>query len=195
MQQRLSLSPTTAQMARFAVFLQLRDVPANCTPSRDLPQIICVAAPAVISAIPLKPAARVVFVNPATLSPHRQRLRRIDAEAIQCSVVLVWTQFGTVEPPGRKFCHAVGHVLTAKHAESEHLLGREVGPEVGMEVLARSRSEPIRVTALHQIIDLDPSRVHRSDPGRPIPCCHHRHSPWRIPRRARARFNALTETD
>jgi hypothetical protein len=70
-QQRLALPATAIEIARFTMFLQLRDVTANGAPTRDLTQIISVAPPAIISAIPLEPTARIVRMDPTLAPPFR----------------------------------------------------------------------------------------------------------------------------
>jgi hypothetical protein len=70
-QQRLALPATAIEIARFTVFFQLRHLPANGPPTRNLTQIIFIAAPAIISAIPLEPAARIVRMNPTFAPPFR----------------------------------------------------------------------------------------------------------------------------
>ncbi len=69
MQQGLALAATTIEIARLTVFLQLRHVAANGPPTRNLTQIIFTAASAIISAIPLEPAAWIVGVNPTFTPP------------------------------------------------------------------------------------------------------------------------------
>jgi hypothetical protein len=69
MQQRLALPSTAIEIARFTIFLQLRDMPPNRAPTRNLTQIIFTAASAIISAIPLEPAARIVRMNPTFTPP------------------------------------------------------------------------------------------------------------------------------
>ena len=69
MQQRLALPAPAIEIARFTVFLQLRHVAANGSPTRNLTQIILAAASAIISAIPLEPAAWIVGMNPTFTPP------------------------------------------------------------------------------------------------------------------------------
>jgi len=83
MQQRLPLSPPAEQIAGFAMFLHLARVPLDRFPPPDLPPVFLRDAPAnVIAAVPLKPAARVVVMNPPFALPFRKRLARVDAEEI-----------------------------------------------------------------------------------------------------------------
>ena len=71
-QQRLALPRAAGQVARFAVALDLPDVPADRLPALDLPLVFLRHAAAhVVTAIPLEPAARVIRVDPSLLPPHR----------------------------------------------------------------------------------------------------------------------------
>jgi hypothetical protein len=59
----------------------LVDVAPNSFPPLDLPRLLLRhAAPNVVAAVPLEPAARIVRMNPALAAPDRQRLAGIDAE-------------------------------------------------------------------------------------------------------------------
>src|SRR5689334_1554427 len=79
----LSLPSPAIQIAPGTMLLQLRTVTANGPPSFDLPQVIGMPAARVIAAIPLKPAARIVGMNPPLLAPHFEGLRSIDAEIVE----------------------------------------------------------------------------------------------------------------
>jgi hypothetical protein len=70
----LALFATTGEIASPAVLANLSDVPSNRLPTSDLSFIIRPSPSHVVSAVPLKPAARVLFVNPACASPFRERL-------------------------------------------------------------------------------------------------------------------------
>jgi hypothetical protein len=62
MQQRLTLARPAGHIARLAMALQLADVTPNGLPASDLAGIFLGnAAPHVVAAIPLKPAARIVL--------------------------------------------------------------------------------------------------------------------------------------
>ena len=70
-------------------------------------------------------------VQPAFATPFAQRLRGIHAEEIHLWIVTFRTQLGGLEPSDGKFACTVRHVLTAEHAQPEHLPRREVGRESG----------------------------------------------------------------
>ena len=83
MQQCLALPRAAEQVAGLAMLLELADVTPDRLPALDLPPVFLRHAPAhVIAAVPLKPAARVVGMDPAFSLPFRQRLAGIDAEEI-----------------------------------------------------------------------------------------------------------------
>src|SRR5690242_316614 len=111
-QQRLPLSAAAEQVAGLAVFLNLADVTADRLPAPDLPAVLCGHAAAhVIAAVPLKPSARIVGMDPAFPFPFRQRLAGVDAEEIAFAVVAARRQPGPCEPAFGKFAPTVGHVL------------------------------------------------------------------------------------
>jgi hypothetical protein len=77
----LALARSTPGITRLAVPFDLVDVAPNSFPPLDLPRLLLRhAAPNVVAAVPLEPAARIVRMNPALAAPDRQRLAGIDAE-------------------------------------------------------------------------------------------------------------------
>lgn len=143
MQQRLPLLRPTRRIARTAIRHDLANVPSHCFPALDLAGIFAesqlaifayrIGQPAahIVPTIPLKPAARVVFVNPALFAPHRKRLRSQDAKVIYFFIAGALCKLGFDEPILRKFGRlfarkrrlgAVAHIHTAKDTEREHLL-------------------------------------------------------------------------
>jgi hypothetical protein len=69
MEQRLALAPATRQIASHAMLLELGDVTPNGAPSLDLAQVIGMPPPGIVAAIPLKPAAWIIGMNPSFLPP------------------------------------------------------------------------------------------------------------------------------
>src|SRR5262249_41808909 len=124
--QRLALPTTAIEIARFTMLFQLRHVAPDGAPSADLPQIIFATATAIISAIPLEPAARVFGLNPTFAAPFRQRLRCVHAKIIQRRARAIWRKFHAFEPARWKFLSAIGHIFSAEHAEVEHLFRRQI---------------------------------------------------------------------
>ena len=142
------------------MFFQLRHVAANRAPARDLAQIILAASPAIISAIPLEPAARVFEVNPTFASPLGQGLRRVDAKIIQRRSRLIRRKLRAFEPAFRKFLLAIGHVFSAEHAKLEHLFRRQLGRESGAECAPHRFCVDINIALLHFVVHLHPDRFH-----------------------------------
>src|SRR4030095_1240633 len=71
MKQSLSLTRPARRVSRFTVLLDLRAMPSDVLPTFDLGGIFFGhAATHVIAAIPLEPASRVLFMDPAALSPN-----------------------------------------------------------------------------------------------------------------------------
>ena len=82
-QQSLSLARTAKRIARLTILAQLGDMPFERRPALDLPVILLRhSASHVIAAIPLKPATRIVRVEPAVVLPYGQGLARIDAKVV-----------------------------------------------------------------------------------------------------------------
>src|SRR5689334_11853496 len=98
---RLALPAPAPEVTRLAVAGDLLDVPHDRPPAPDLARIVGTPPPAVIAAIPLKPAAGILRANPPVAPPRAERLRRVDPEAVQPWIVPLVTQPGAGEPAGR----------------------------------------------------------------------------------------------
>jgi hypothetical protein len=71
LEKRLSLPPAAMHIARRAVLLKLMNVAPHCFPSSDLARIfLAYTATQVVAAIPLKPAPRVISVDPSLFTPN-----------------------------------------------------------------------------------------------------------------------------
>ncbi len=154
-EQRLSLLGAAGEVAGAAVFLNLGEMAANGPPAADLPLVVRTAAAQIVAAVPLKPAPRIIGVYPTLGPPHGQRLRGVDPKEIQIRIVPVRAELGLLKPILRKLFAAIGHVLPAKHAEPQHLLGCKLGTEFGMKVSARRRGQNVNVAPLHQVMHFD----------------------------------------
>src|SRR3954468_2715292 len=97
-QNRLSLSSPALEVTSFAVLADRRHVSRDGAPAPDLPAIVRRAPSAVVAAVPLKPAARILRTNPALMPPFGQRLRRLHAEEVEARIVLRWTEPGARKP-------------------------------------------------------------------------------------------------
>jgi len=149
MKQRLSLSRPAIKRAGRTVLLELRQMSAHCTPTLYLAFIVRTSASHEVTAIPLKPPARIFMIEPALSSPHRQWLRRINAKAVELRVVALRTEPGVAEPTRREFGLAISHVLATKHADLEHFLWRKFRTKLRMEIFADRLGEEIGVVLLH----------------------------------------------
>jgi hypothetical protein len=65
------------------VLADLADVAAHRHPSPNLAPVVGHAAAEIVAAVPLKPAAWIVRMDPTLVALHRQRLARIDAVEVQ----------------------------------------------------------------------------------------------------------------
>ena len=125
MQKSLALTSSAAKIARLAIPPNLNDMAAHRTPTSNLsPIFIRHSAANIVAAVPLKPAARIVGVNPSSLAPNRQRLARLHAKILQRFIVGSWRQFRLGEPVRREFIAAVVHIFAAEHTKAKHVLGR-----------------------------------------------------------------------
>ena len=156
MQQSLALPRPAKNVATLAVTLDLPDVPAHRLPPLDLAQVLILhAAAQIIAAIPLEPAARVVGVNPTFLAPNGQRLARVDAEEVERSIASARRELSAGEPAFGKLISRVGQVLAPKHAEPQHLLGRQLGRELGIEIAADGGCQNVAIVPLHLVVHDD----------------------------------------
>jgi len=135
MKQRLSLPPSTIQVAASTVFLNLSNMATDGTPALDLPLVVEAASPQEVSAVPLEPSTRVFVIDPVLVLPDRKRLGCVDAKVVEAGVVPLGAKLRVHEPFPGVLRGAIRHVLTAKDAKFKHLLGRQIGPELGVEVL------------------------------------------------------------
>jgi hypothetical protein len=74
MEQRLPLLSAAVEITGTAVLFDLGYMSTHRTPSLDLPFIIGASSPHEVPAVPLKPASRILLVDPPPPSPLRQRL-------------------------------------------------------------------------------------------------------------------------
>lgn len=131
-------------------------MPAECSPTFDLPCVVFMSAAHVIATIPLEPPSWVVLVYPPFLFPYREWLGRIYTEEIDLGVMhvtplLLKLRFS--EPIFRKLLSAVAHVDPTKDAEREHLLGRELWLKIIIEpIFPLARRKLVAISALHLVV-------------------------------------------
>src|ERR1700742_5062598 len=107
--------------------LDLPDVATERLPASDLSRIVLMTAAHGVAAVPLKPAARIVLVQPALPPPFGERLARIDLEIVEPVIALSRREFRARKPAFGKLLAAVGQVEAAEHAERQHLGRRQLG--------------------------------------------------------------------
>src|SRR3954468_2438877 len=98
MEERLALARVAVPVASHARRFDLRNVPLHRTPPFDLTLVVRAAPSHIVPAIPLEPAAGILGVDPTLFDPHRERLRSVDAEEVQCRVVTFVAQPRSAEP-------------------------------------------------------------------------------------------------
>src|ERR671910_3206724 len=104
-------------------------------PAPDLSRVFLRQAPAqVVPAIPLEPAARIVRMYPPLSSPFRQALAGVHAEIVQGAVPARRRELRPREPTRGKLVSTIGELFAAEHAEFEHQLGCQIGPELRVEI-------------------------------------------------------------
>ena len=106
----------------------------------------------VVPAVPLEPAARIVFVNPALSAPLGQRLRGVDFEKVEFRVARAFGELCAPKPRSRKFFRAVTHIDAAKDAGVEHLAWCEFGFKIRSKSPADRRGQLVRIPFLHAVV-------------------------------------------
>ena len=157
---RLPLSSPAIQVALFAVLHDLADMPLHRTPSSDLSLVIGAPSACEVPAIPLKPAPRVIAVDPAPFAPFGQGQRGIYPKEVERRVMDFMTEAGLREPSVGKLIGAIGHILAAKYAECKHLLRGQVRPEGRVIILPRWLGKQVFITLLHEIVHDDELLLH-----------------------------------
>ncbi len=109
----------------------------------------------VIGAVPLKPAARIVQVNPSLFAPHRLRLTGVNAKVIQRAIALSQGEPGASKPGARKLAFAIGHVLAAERAELHHFGRRQFRAKFRIEIAADGSRNDIAIISLHLVVHCD----------------------------------------
>lgn len=143
------------------MLFQLHDVSFNCTPTFDLTDIIRATPSRIVAAIPLKPAARIIGVNPPSLTPDRQRLRCIHSEVVERSQTSMRRELRALEPTRWKLLLAISQVFSAKHSQLKHLFRRKFRLEFRTESATDRFRAPINIARLHSIIYFHANCFHR----------------------------------
>lgn len=140
---------------RHAVGADLACVARERFPAPDLPLINFRDASAqAVSAIPLKPAARVRPDYPAFALPFAEREAAFHFEEIQAGVWR-WACFCLAKPVVGEFILAVIAVFAFKNPQRQHFLRRKEGFEVIRKVFAQWFDKFVNVMALHFVAHMN----------------------------------------
>jgi len=115
LQQRLTLTRATEEIAGIAIRANLPRVPRERAPTFDLHFVDLRNAPAeIIAAIPLEPSARIRPDDPTLVTPIGKRLAAFDLEKIYGDVGRV-RKFGFGEPAFGKFLFTIVAIFSFEH--------------------------------------------------------------------------------
>jgi len=161
LQECLPLAGSAIEVHRPAICPYLTAVPRKGSPAFDLSGVDggkSTTHP--VTAIPLKPTARIRTENPAFLTPVRQWHPTFQTKRILARVG-VFRLASVFIPICRELALAVSHILAFEHAKFQHLSWRHLGREVGVKVLAWRRNALIAIARLHSVLD---DNFHRFPP-------------------------------
>ena len=127
LQQVLALAAAAKDVAGLAVGANLAGMPGKGSPALDLNGVdVRQPSSEVIATIPLKPAPWVGSVDPAFLSPYRERLPAFNAEIVH-GRVRRFPDFGVFEPFFRQLAGAIVAVFAFKAPISSISAGEKCG--------------------------------------------------------------------
>ncbi len=148
----MSLGRTTAQVTFAAMGFDLADMATDGLPPFDLAQVLVGHTAAhIISAIPLKPSARIVGVDPAFAPPFAKGLARIGLEEVEHRIFAFRREFGASEPTLGELSTTVGHVFATKNAHAKHLSWSQFRFELRMKITARRFGPVVNIMLLHLV--------------------------------------------
>jgi len=123
-QQGLALPRPAQKVAFDAILANLRNVPGHRLPASDLARVIRAAPALEIAAVPLKPSAWILRIDPALFVPVGKGFGCFDREKVELVIRGRGAELGAVKPlPGKLFT-TVGHVFPAEYAHLQHLRRR-----------------------------------------------------------------------
>ncbi len=127
MQECLPLSGSAENISSSTIILDLSDMPFHREPPLYLPFIIFCSSAKIISAIPLKPPPRVLWIYPTLGSPNCKRLTGIYFKEVELLVPLfVCGQLSFSEPTPWKLSGFIRHIQTTKNPKLEHLFRSQI---------------------------------------------------------------------
>lgn len=149
----LALARPAREVPRHAVVFDLRDVARNRSPTLYLSRIVVVSSPHIIPSVPLKPATRVVLVDPPFLLPYTEWLTCVYLKKITLFMSLtIWRELCISEPFFWKLISTISHIESTKYAECKHFFRCKLWLEVGMKILSHWFCQSIYVPCLHPVI-------------------------------------------
>lgn len=143
----------------FTVFFELSDMSRDGFPSLDLTRIFFwESATHIVSTIPLKPTARIVFcVNPSFFFPDMERLAGVHAKKIERFIGTCVGKFSSHKPRSGKFTRAIRHIFSFKNSQSKHLFWSKIRTKIWIEVSSWLGNAFVYVPFLHFVIDANDS--------------------------------------
>jgi len=135
----------------------------DCFPAVYLALVIRMPPPQKITAIPLKPSPRIIFMEPAFFSPNRERQARVNFKTIKLRIMFLRTKLGLFKPTLWKFFLAIRQIFAAKYSQFKHFFGGEIGFEIKIEVFTNWLHTVINIIFLHFILDHNFSFHKKSD--------------------------------
>ena len=128
----------------------------------------------IISAIPLKPPAGIIAMNPSIFLPYGKRLGCVDAEIVERGIWFSVSKFCVGKPVFRKLVGAVVEVEAIEDTEFEHFFRSKLWLEAGIKMLSHRLRKLVLISLLDAVADNDdfshtlPSVAHRcgADAGR-----------------------------
>src|SRR4051794_33752419 len=103
---RLPLPAPAVEVARLAVLPDLRHMPRDRPPARDLTRVIGGTAAHVVPAVPLEPPAWILRADPSFAPPGREWLRRLHPKQVEAGVAPAGRQLRVREPARWKLAAA-----------------------------------------------------------------------------------------
>lgn len=137
------------------MLLHLSDVSSDGLPPFDLSLVVRRAPAHIITAVPLKPSAWIIFPDPALLFPNGQRLAGVYAKKIKLWIVFknaLLLKFGFDEPILGEFFRAIPHIHAPKNPNRKHLLWGEFWLKVGMKILPHGLGAFVAIMSLHLVM-------------------------------------------
>ncbi len=152
LQEGLSLDGPARQVSLPAVLLELGNVTLHGLPPLDLAFVVFRPPAQIVPAVPLKPSPRILGVDPPLLNPIRKGLRCGYLEVVQRRIRTHGRKLGPLEPRRGELLTTVGHVLSTKDTQRQHLFWREIGRKLRVKTATRGARQQVAISPLHPIV-------------------------------------------